>query len=104
MFLGIEAELADHNAWWTSTNGRDWQSTDLEPSSFGPQKTTFGWLASGFSGTTQVSADGVSWHRLDLPTFPPGLDPPTVEVIGDALFMFGPDVGEYEYWLGRPRA
>jgi hypothetical protein len=104
-------ELFDRHArFWTSADGKDWQSVADDPTAFANAEvraiTKFGdgFVAIGVVGTAQhptgavawTSADGSSWTRVDDPSFVDGIAVAVVPAPFGGLVAVGSDVARHE--------
>jgi hypothetical protein len=107
----VGPELLDRGArFWTSADGIDWQPVPDDPAAFANAEvraiTTFGdgFVAVGVVGTAQeqsgavawTSPDGVTWTRVDDPSFADGLAVAVVAAPSGGLVAVGSDLDRRE--------
>jgi len=107
----VGPELFDRHArFWTSVDGIDWQSVPDDPVAFANAEvrsiTTFGdgFVAVGVVGTAQepsgavawTSADGLTWTRVDDPSFADGIAVAVVAAPFGGLVAVGSDLDRRE--------
>jgi hypothetical protein len=107
----VGPELFDRHArFWTSGDGSDWQPVPDDPEVFANAEvrsiTTFedGFVAVGVAGPAQepsgvvawTSNDGVSWTRVDDPSFVDGIAVAVIAVPFGGLVAVGSDIGRRE--------
>ena len=107
----VGPELSDRHArFWTSVDGIDWQPVPDDPVAFANSEvraiTTFGdgFVAVGVVGTAQeqsgavawTSADGLTWTRVDDPSFVDGIAVAVVAAPFGGLVAVGSDLDRRE--------